>query len=186
MNMNGREEALLCAGGAMAAKEFLGDHVAEPVARGPFVLEPFEVLPGDGREPAALVFAPRHDGGADGPTGGRGVDPHDGFVGAVGLLLADAVLVPVQSFGHAPTSTAVRGSRARGFDMARTTDDRLDEDTALLLRHSELLVALNRQTEQLEAIVAQLRTLHEGIIRALSAATRLDALEGRIAVLERR
>ncbi len=58
----------------------------------------------------------------------------------------------------------------------------------ILMRHSELLVALNekadRQTAQLEAIVLQLRTMNEGIIRALSAATRLEALEGRIAALE--
>jgi hypothetical protein len=58
----------------------------------------------------------------------------------------------------------------------------------ILARHSELLVALNekaeQQTEQLEAIVLQLRTMNEGIIRALSAATRLDALEDRIALLE--
>jgi hypothetical protein len=58
----------------------------------------------------------------------------------------------------------------------------------ILARHSELLVALNekadRQTAHLEAIVLQLQHMNEGIIRALSAATRLDALEERIAVLE--
>jgi hypothetical protein len=60
----------------------------------------------------------------------------------------------------------------------------------ILARHSELLVALNekadRQTEQLEAIVAQLQTMNAGIIRALTAALRLDAMEGRLAALERR
>jgi uncharacterized coiled-coil protein SlyX len=87
--------------------------------------------------------------------------------------------------------------------MARTTDERLDHvervldaQMAWLGALNELLVALNekadRQTAQLEAIVAQLRLMHEGIIRAhvtaerLSAAARLDALEGRILALERR
>jgi hypothetical protein len=88
--------------------------------------------------------------------------------------------------------------------MAKTTDERLDHvervldehtklleaDTYELERHTALLVALNekadRQTAQLEAIVLQLRTMNEGIIRALSAATRLDALEERIEALEGR
>jgi uncharacterized coiled-coil protein SlyX len=60
----------------------------------------------------------------------------------------------------------------------------------LLENHSALLEALNvqaaRQTAHLTTIVDQLRRMNDGIIRALSAATRLDALEGRIGALERR
>jgi uncharacterized coiled-coil protein SlyX len=58
----------------------------------------------------------------------------------------------------------------------------------LLGKHTELLIALNdkadRQTSHLAAIVDQLRHMNEGIIRALTEATRLDALEKRIAALE--
>lgn len=54
--------------------------------------------------------------------------------------------------------------------------------------HTELLIALNekadRQTAHLGAIVEQLRYMNEGIIRALTEATRLDALEKRVAALE--
>lgn len=79
----------------------------------------------------------------------------------------------------------------------RTTDERLDEHTESLQAHTlqlEQVVGLlgdlnehaDRQTEQLAAIVAQLRTMNDGIIRALSAATRLDGLEDRVRALERR
>ncbi|HSS55512.1 MAG TPA: hypothetical protein VLK79_12770 [Gaiellales bacterium] len=58
----------------------------------------------------------------------------------------------------------------------------------LLGTHTELLTALNekadRQTSHLAAIVDQLRHMNEGIIRALTEATRLDALEKRVAALE--
>jgi uncharacterized coiled-coil protein SlyX len=58
----------------------------------------------------------------------------------------------------------------------------------LLGQHTELLTALNekadRQTAHLAAIVEQLRHMNEGIIRALTEATRLDALEKRVAALE--
>ena len=58
----------------------------------------------------------------------------------------------------------------------------------LLGKHSVLLTALNekadRQTSHLVAIVEQLRHMNEGIIRALTEATRLEALEKRVAALE--
>jgi hypothetical protein len=58
----------------------------------------------------------------------------------------------------------------------------------LLGKHTELLIALNdkadRQTTHLAAIVEQLRHMNEGIIRALTEATRVDALEKRVAALE--
>jgi hypothetical protein len=81
--------------------------------------------------------------------------------------------------------------------MARTTDERLDhvegvldDHTEILSHHSALLEALNetanRQTEHLAAIVEQLRRMNDGIIRALTAAMRIDALEDRVQALERR
>jgi hypothetical protein len=81
--------------------------------------------------------------------------------------------------------------------MAKTTDERLDhvervldDHTTILSHHSALLEALNetaaRQTDHLAAIVAQLQHMNEGIIRALSAALRLDALDARLTAVEQR
>jgi len=65
---------------------------------------------------------------------------------------------------------------------------RLDHHTVLLQEHTELLTALNEkadtQTEHLAAIAAQLEHMNEGIIRALTAAIRYEALEQRVAALE--
>lgn len=68
--------------------------------------------------------------------------------------------------------------------------DVVHSQSDLLENHSTLLESLNaqaaRQTAHLTTIVDQLRAMNEGIIRALTAATRLDALEDRVRDLELR
>lgn len=83
----------------------------------------------------------------------------------------------------------------------KTTDERLDHVERVLDEHTDLLTALNeqaaRQTGHLATMVEQLRRMNDGIIRALTDAAalaanraiegaRLDALEERVEVLERR